>query len=210
MISELLKNKRIVVIAGACLITIVLIAGYFLSGDDPKPKTVTTTTTTTTLPAKNAQACEFLTTTALLAGGIIPDVDPKTTDDKKRCTYEDIGGEVNYITLYVDDVSQCPTLIAAVKDPIKLPEVSPTAIFSDEMDPTIYVSQGTRCFFVQGSKTIIDKQSLTAIAKSVTDLFVAVDSTTTTTTQATVVLPEVSITTLPGQNTAPTTTVPSS
>lgn len=199
------RNLKVVGIVVGILLTFLIFMGY-CAGDDEKQQTVSTTTTTTTLPPKDAQACEYLTAQALLAGGIIADVDPKTTDDRKRCTFEDIGGEVNYITLYVDVVSQCDTLFANALDKEALPEVSPGAIYSEEMDPTVIVSQGTRCFFVQGAKTIVTKESLTNIAKEVTNLFAAVDSSTTTTTQATVILPETSLSPIPGQNTAATTT----
>ena len=206
MVSLRVKQRRIVVFIVLTLITVVGLVGFFSSGGDDKPdKPTRTTTTTTTLPEKNAQACEFLTPAALLAGGIIPDVDAKTSDDKKRCTYEDIGGEVNYVTLYVDAAEQCEILLSSTKKKSALPEVSAQAVYSDETDPTIIVTQGTRCFFVQGAKTLVTKTTLTAMAKAITDLFVAVDASTTTTTQTTVVLPE-AVTTLPGVNTAPSTT----
>lgn len=208
MVSDRVKSRRAIVIVAASVLTVILLAGFFFSGGDSKPKAVEAPTTTTTLPKKNAQACEFLTKEALQAGGIIPDVDAKTSDDKKRCTYEDIGGEVGYITLYVDTPAQCDTLIAAATNKIALPEVSPSAVYYDELDPTIIVSQADRCFWVQGAKTLIGKAALTAIAKYVNDLFVQVDTSTTTTTQTTVVLPEAP-TTLPGQNTAPSTSASS-
>ncbi len=203
-----MKSRRVIVIVAASVLTVILLAGYFFSGDDPKPKADAPPTTTTTLPEKNAQACEFLTKDALKAGGIVPDVDAVTSPDKKRCTYEDIGGEVGYITLYIDTPAQCDTLIAAAKHKVALPEVSPNAIFYDELDPTIIVSQTDRCFWLQGAKTFITKEQLVAIAKYVTNLFVQVDASTTTTTQATVVLPEATVSTLPGQNTAAPTTAP--
>ena len=209
MITPKVIDRRIIVIGVASLISLVLIVSYFGSKEETSKKIAVSTTTTTTLPPKNAQACEYLTSNSLLAGGIISDVDAKTSDGKKRCTYEDIGGQVNYLTLYVDVASQCEVLISSAKERIALPEVGPTAVYTEVLDPTIIVSQASRCYFVQGSKTLVSKENLIAIAKSITELFTAVDSSTTTTTQTTIVLPEVSGTTLPGQNTAaPTTTAP--
>ena len=65
-----------------------------------------------------------------------------------------------------------------------------------------------RCFFVQGSKTLIDEVGLTNMAKSVFALFTAVDATTTTTTL--LVDPNVTTRTilLPCQNTTEETTAP--
>jgi hypothetical protein len=144
----------------------------------------------------------------LLAGGIIPDVEPKTTDNKKRCTYEGIGGDVNYITLYVDAFENCEILINDAKDAKKVEEINPNAIITAETDPTIIVPQGERCFFLQASRTLIEDDKLILIAVEISRLFKAVDSTTTTTTSTTVVLPEVGKPTLPGQNTVPTTIAP--
>lgn len=191
----------------ASAVTVVGLLGYFFStGDsDPKPA-IKTPTTTTTLPPKNARACEYLTDTSLLAGGIISDVEPKTTENRKRCTYEDIGGEVNYITLYVDAASQCEVLIENANGKEAVLEVGKNAIYTHELDPTVIVAQASRCFFVQGSKTLVSKKQILAIAKSITELLVAVDASTTTTTQTTIVLPEATISTLPGQNTTVITT----
>lgn len=208
VLSQKVLNRRIVMVSAAVFISLILTVGFFASINDDEPKkTVSTTTTTTTLPPKNAQACEYLTDDSLAAGGIVPDVEPKTSADRKRCTYEDIGDQVNYITLYVDVASQCEVLISSAKERSSLTEVGPAAFYTEVLDPTIIVSQDARCYFVQGSKTLVTKANLVAIAKSITELFVAVDSSTTTTTQTTVVLPEVSGTTLPGQNTAPQTSI---
>lgn len=209
-LSRLSNNRvRTIVIIAGVIVSIIVVILYFSSGSETKKETVKPTTTTTTLPEKNAQACEFLTEQVLAAGNIVPDVEPKTTDNRKRCTFEDIGGEVNYITLYVDNVAQCDTLFADATSKVAVPEVSPSAIYTDKTDPTIIVSLGERCFFLQGSKALVSKAQLTAIAKAVTELFVAVDSSTTTTTIATLVLPEATVGT-PGVNTAPSTTVPPS
>jgi len=210
VLNWIIKNQRIVIIAIATVITIIVLLVFFGSSGDEEAKPEPVRTTTTTLPEKNAQACEFLTPQALLAGGLIADVDPKISADKRRCTYEDIGGEVNYITLYIDEAKQCDTLVAAAKNTSILPQVAKGAVYTEELDPTIFVKQDSRCFFVQGSKTLIDKDALIAITIAITDLFVAVDSSTTTTTPTTIVLPEATPTTLPGQNTAPSTTVASS
>lgn len=209
MLSQTVKNRRLVVIAAAAIVTVIALFGYFFSNGDSKPKVIVTTTTTTTLPPKNARACEYLTASSLLAGGIIPDVAPKTTENRKRCTYEDIGGEVNYITLYVDAAGQCDVLISDAKEKEEVPEVGKNAIYTEVLDPTVIVPQESRCFFVQGSKTLVSKKAVLAIAKSVTELLVAVDSSTTTTTQTTIVLPEATVSTLPGQNTAVITTAAS-
>jgi len=203
VLKFLIEKKRILIIAGAVLISVLLLFSLFSGDDPPKKKSTPRSTTTTTLPDKQAPACEFLTEEALMAGGIIPDVDPKTSDDKRRCTYQDIGGNVNYITLYVDTLDKCDVLIQGLNDPKEANDVAEGAKFFDETDPTIVVPQGNRCFFVQGSKTILNRTSLTQIAIAVADLFKAVDSSTTTTTSSTVVLPETQLT-LPGQNTATT------
>ncbi|MFN8016123.1 MAG: hypothetical protein U0R17_05920 [Acidimicrobiia bacterium] len=201
MFLKQLTKKQIVIFVAAFLAAVLVLIIVFSSDDDNKPSKPLVITTTTTLPAKNAQACEFLTDTALLAGGIVADVEPKITKDKKRCTYSNIGKEINYITLYVDSPAQCAVLFDSQKNKVAIPDVAKNAIYSDETDPTIIVSQTDRCFFVQGSKTIVDKTSLSAIAKTIVDLFVAVDSSTTTTTPTTAVGPP-SSTQLPGQNTA--------
>jgi len=209
VLNWIIKNQRIVLVVISVIISIVVLFAFFGSSSSDEVKPSPTRTTTTTLPKKNAQACEFLMPQALLAGGIIADVEPIRSKDLRRCTYEDIGGEVNYLTLYIDEAKQCDTLVQAAKDTSLLPEVSKGAVYTEELDPTIFVKQDARCFFVQGSKTLVDKDSLIAITIAITDLFIAVDSSTTTTTPATVVLPEEAPSTLlPGQNTAPTTMAP--
>jgi hypothetical protein len=202
---ESLKNTRVLIIGGLIIVTLFALAGYFSRDGDKKETKKPVVTTTTSLPKKDAQACEFLTKENLALGGIVPDVDAKTSDGHKRCTYEDIGHQINYITLYVDAVSQCDILLQATPDAKPLPGVADAAYYSDASDPTIIVAQGTRCFFIQGAKTLVTKESLSKIATGVVQLFIAVDSSTTTTTQSTVVLPESSVT-LPGQNVATTTT----
>lgn len=188
------------------VISLILLALFIVSNGDEKKPEVRRTTTTTTLPPKDAQACEYLTPETLLAGGIIPDVEPKASDDKKRCEFRDIGGSVNYITLYVDERKICPIWLEDVKSKKPVPEINDEAFFFDDIDPTIVVPQDSRCFFVQGSKTLVTRETLTAIAKSISDLLIAVDTSTTTTTQTTVVLPE-DTSVIPGVNTAaPSTT----
>jgi hypothetical protein len=205
VISLQIGRTRLIVIGIAVLVSLAVIAGYLSAGDDEKKAAPTSTTTTTTLPPKDAQACEYLTLEALLVGGIVPDVEPRRSDDLKRCEYRDIGGEVNYITLYVDDRDTCAIWLSDAQNKEGIPEISSLAVFVEDIDPTVIVPQGDRCFFLQGSKTLITKVNLIKIAKEISLLLKAVDTSTTTTVPLTVVLPETSIV-LPGQNTAPTTT----
>ncbi len=205
MFEKIIANKRLVAYVVAAIISIILVVIVFASGGEDNKQEVKSTTTTTTLPPKDAQACEYLTEEALAAGGIVPDVEPKRSNDLKRCTFEDIGGSVNYITLYVDVRERCQIWLDDAQESEPLKTVAPLAVYVEELDPTIIVPLGDRCFFLQGSKTIINKSSLTDIAVYIADLFTAIDATTTTTTTTTIVLPE-DTTVIPGVNRA--TTVP--
>lgn len=206
MVSPQVRRRQLFTLVALAVITFIALGIYFASGDDsPKDSATRATTTTTTLPPKDSQACEFLTLENLATGGIIPDVNGVSSDRLKRCTYKDIGGNINFITLYLDVAAQCPTIINGQRTKSPLPEVSASAIYSDDIDPTIIVTSGTRCFFVQGSKTLINKTQLTDIAKAVTALLVAVDTSTTTAPPPTGVTSTPNAT-LPGSNTTVVTT----
>lgn len=204
------KKKRIALIATAVLVVIVLIGILFDSDPDKTTPKVdnskTTSTTTTTLPPANSQACEFFTTEILASSGIITDKPAVSTENTKRCTYSDISGGINYLTLFLGKSVQCDVLKNEAKNPKNIVDISPGAFYFENIDPTIIVKMADRCFFVQGSKTLIDEVGLTNMAKSVFALFTAADATTTTTTL--LVDPNVTTSTilLPGQNTVVLTT----
>lgn len=196
------SKRRLLLIAGAAIVSVVvLFLAFWPSSESNQTKRVVSTTTTT-LPPIDAQACEYLTEEALLAGGIIADVEPKSENNLRRCTFLDIGGSINYITLFVDNRKICEVLIEDFTESEPLKIVAPEAIYSEEPDPTIIVPQGDRCFFLQGSNTIVTKVTLTEIAKNIAELFLDIDATTTTVPPETVVVPE-DTSVVPGVNRAP-------
>ena len=206
------KAKKIaLIIASVILVTIIigLIFGNNSKSEKPNANRIRVTTTTT-LPPANSQACLFFEREILLAGGIVPDDKPKASKDLKRCTYIDLSDGINYLTLFLGKPSQCDVLKADATDPEEISFLGKNAYYFEVIDPTIIVKMQERCYFIQGSKTLIDKTQLTNMAHAVYALFKSVDATTTTTTVP--LDPNASTTTLliPGQNTVVVTTQPES
>jgi len=206
------KAKKIaLIIASVILVTIIIGLLFGNDSNDGKPKVnKIRVTTTTTLPPANSQACLFFEREILLAGGIVPDDKPKASKDLKRCTYNDLSDGINYLTLFLGKTTQCDVLKADATDPEKITSLGKEAYYFEVIDPTIIVKMQERCYFIQGSKTLIDKTQLVNMANAVYELFRSVDSTTTTTTVP--LDPNASTTTLliPGQNTVVVTTQPES
>lgn len=210
MITLTDKAKRIAIIITSIIVVIVLIGIFFGDDDSSKDSKVDKakiTTTTTTLPAANSQACEFFTKEILAAGPIVSDKPAVASKDLKRCNYSDINGGINYLTLFLGKPAQCDVLKNDAKDPKNISSINPDAYYFEVLDPTIIIKMKDRCFFIQGSQTLVDETVLKNIAKAVYDLFTSVDATTTTTTIP--IDPNATTTTvvLPGQNTV---VVPSS
>jgi hypothetical protein len=197
------KSKKISIVATVVIVLIVLIGLFFGNDEDSKDVKIdkNTTSSTTTLPAANSQACEFFTKEILATGSIISNKPAVASEDLKRCTYEDINEGINYLTLFLGKPAQCDVLKNDAVDPKSISSISPDAYFFEVIDPTIIVKMKDRCFFIQGSKTLIDEVSLTNIATAIFSLFTSVDSTTTTTTIP--IDPNSTTTTnvIPGQNT---------
>lgn len=208
------KTKRLLfTLAGLLTIIIVIVVLFGDSSDSNTDKKTLKTkiTTTTTLPPVNSQACEFFKAEILATAGIVPDKTPTASKDLYRCTYNDISGGINYLTLFLGKATQCDVLKDNAVDPKNISDISPDAYYFEVIDPTIIVKMQDRCYFIQGSKTLIDEGGLELMAKAVFELFTSVDATTTT-TSAPIIDPNASSTTalLPGQNTTvitePTTT----
>lgn len=204
MIQLNAKTKRLLLSLAALLTLIIVIVVLFGDGDDSKDnKSAETkiTTTTTTLPPANSQACEFFKPEILATAAIVPDKTAVPSKDLMRCTYNDISGGINYLTLFLGKTTQCDVLKEGAVNPKNVSEISPDAYYFEVIDPTIIVKMKDRCYFIQGSKTLIEEAGLKLMAMAVFDLFTSVDATTTTTTI--VVDPNVTTTTilLPGQNT---------
>ena len=214
MIQLNAKTKRLLLTIAALLTLIVVIVVLFGDDSDSKKDNSTSTkasTTTTTLPPANSQACEFFKPEILAAAAIVPDKTAVASKDLMRCTYSDISSGINYLTLFLGKTAQCDVLKGSAINPKNVAEISPDAYYFEVIDPTIIVKMKDRCYFIQGSKTLIEEAGLKLMAKAVFALFTSVDATTTTTTV--VVDPNATTTTtvlLPGQNTTvitePTTT----
>ena len=145
----------------------------------------------------------------------MPDKTAVASKDLMRCTYSDISSGINYLTLFLGKTAQCDVLKESAVNPKNVAEISPDAYYFEVIDPTIIVKMKDRCYFIQGSKTLIEEAGLRLMAKAVFALFTSVDATTTTTTTI-AIDPNATTTTvlLPGQNTTvvtePTTTVATS
>ena len=198
------KKKQIAIIATVIILLIILIGILFGTDSNTNKETVNkskTTSTSTTLPPANSQACEFFKKGILAAALIVPDVNAVPSKDLKRCTYSGLNGGINYLTLFLGKSAQCDILKDDAKDPRNIPKISPGAFYFEVIDPTIIVKMPDRCFFVQGSKTLVNETKLTDMAIAIYGLFKSVDSTTITTTIPLDPNATTSTVLLPGQNT---------